>query len=154
MVLKGMKLKKGIAVSEMTDEIHQYNRIAEHPLSVKTANRPFNFDWNIPEKYLSMNLRRFVLKALHREVSRVDDLSDEDIETRIERVERELEMYYQHNLHLLLRTVIYIIDTFREKNIVWGVGRGSACSSYILYLIGVHDIDSVKYELDIEDFLR
>lgn len=154
MVLKGMKLKKGIHVAAMTDEIRQYNKIAEHPLSVKTENRPFDFDWNIPEKYLSMNLRSFVLKALEREVSRHGEMDADEIEARIERVELELQMYYEHNLHYLLRTVIYIIDTFREKNIVWGVGRGSACSSYILYLIGVHDIDSVMFELDIEDFLR
>ena len=40
----------------------------------------------------------------------------------------------------------------REKNIIWGVGRGSSVSSYILYLIGVHRINSIKYELDYKEF--
>jgi DNA polymerase III alpha subunit len=42
----------------------------------------------------------------------------------------------------------------REKNIVWGVGRGSSVASYVLYLLGVHKIDSIYYDLDVEEFLR
>ena len=48
----------------------------------------------------------------------------------------------------------YIIDTLRENNIVWGVGRGSSVSSYMLYLIGVHKVDSIKYNLNINEFIR
>jgi DNA polymerase III alpha subunit len=42
----------------------------------------------------------------------------------------------------------------RENNVVWGVGRGSSVASYVLYLLGVHKIDSIKYNLDIEEFLK
>ena len=31
----------------------------------------------------------------------------------------------------------------RENNIVWGVGRGSPVASYVLFLIGVHRINSI-----------
>lgn len=154
MVLRGMKLKKGIYVAEVTDDIKQFNNISDYQLEVKTENRPFNFDWNIPESYLTLNLRKFLLKKLEEEVARNPSLTDEDVEIRIQRIDDEIERYYQSNLNFLLRTTLYIIDTFKEQNIVWGVGRGSACSSYILYLIGIHDIDSVFYELDITDFLR
>ena len=40
-----------------------------------------------------------------------------------------------------------------ENKIVWGVGRGSSVSSYILYLLGVHKVNSIKYGLNITDFL-
>jgi DNA polymerase III alpha subunit len=46
------------------------------------------------------------------------------------------------------------VETMRVNNIVWGVGRGSSVASYVLYLIGVHKIDSMYYDLDIEEFLR
>lgn len=154
MVLKGIKLKTGICVAEITDEIEQFNKISDYQLKVKTEVRPFDYSWNIPEKYLNMNLRRFLLKKLDIEVGENDSLTDEDIEERISRIDEELDRYYESNLNFLLRTTIYIVDVFKEKNIVWGVGRGSSCSSYILYLIGIHDIDSVKYDLDIKDFLR
>lgn len=154
MVLKGMSLKKGICVSEVTDEIAQFNQISDYQLEEKTENRPLSFDWKIPERYMTMNLRKFLLERLESEVERNPSLSDSDIEIRLERIDDEIERYYQSNLNALLRTTVYIVDVFKEKNIVWGVGRGSACSSYILYLIGIHDIDSVFYDLDIGDFLR
>lgn len=154
MVLRGMKLKRGIYVSEVTDEIEQFNLISDYQLEKKEHNRPFSFDWNIPEKYKTMNIRRFLLKRLEAEVAKNDRLTEDAIDERLARIDEELELYYTNNLNMLLRTTIFIIDTFREKNVVWGVGRGSACSSYILYLIGIHDIDSVHYDLDISDFIR
>jgi DNA polymerase III alpha subunit len=48
----------------------------------------------------------------------------------------------------------YLVDTLRKNIIVWGVGRGSSVASYILYLIGVHRIDSLYYDLDIAEFLK
>ena len=48
----------------------------------------------------------------------------------------------------------YVVDTLRDNNIVWGVGRGSSVSSYVLYLIGIHKIDSVKYALPIDEFFK
>ena len=54
----------------------------------------------------------------------------------------------------LLRYMIYLVDFMRENDIVWGVGRGSSVASYVLYLIGVHKIDSLYYDLDIAEFLR
>jgi len=48
----------------------------------------------------------------------------------------------------------YFVDTMQANNVVWGVGRGSSVASYVLYLIGVHKIDSIKYNLDWQEFLR
>jgi len=54
----------------------------------------------------------------------------------------------------MLQFLVYMVDQLKHNNILWGVGRGSSVSSYILYLIGVHKIDSVKYNLDYKEFLR
>jgi len=66
----------------------------------------------------------------------------------------ELAEYKARNLFPVLQLLIYIIDTMRKNNLVWGVGRGSSVSSYLLYLIGVHKVDSVKYNLNIKEFLK
>ena len=71
-----------------------------------------------------------------------------------ERLIEEIELFRQHNMTDLLRYLKYLVDTMREHNIVWGVGRGSSVASYCLYLIGVHKIDSIKYNLDIKEFLK
>ena len=54
----------------------------------------------------------------------------------------------------LLRYMIYLVDFMRKENIVWGVGRGSSVASYVLYLIGIHKVDSIQYGLDYKEFLR
>jgi len=48
----------------------------------------------------------------------------------------------------------YLVDVMKENHVIWGVGRGSSVASYVLYLLGVHRIDSIYYELDPAEFLR
>lgn len=71
-----------------------------------------------------------------------------------DRVSLELELFIQHGMYDLLHYLKYLVDTLREKNVLWGVGRGSSVSSYILFLIGVHKVDSIRYNLDIHEFLK
>jgi len=54
----------------------------------------------------------------------------------------------------LLRYLKYLVDTMKSNNIIWGVGRGSSVASYVLYLLGVHRVDSMYYDLDPTEFLR
>jgi len=63
-------------------------------------------------------------------------------------------LYQQYNLFDLLRYLKYLVDTMRANSIIWGVGRGSSVSSYVLYILGVHRIDSLYYDLDPREFLR
>lgn len=75
-------------------------------------------------------------------------------DSELERTAQELVLYQERNLFDLLKFLKYLVDTLRQNNIVWGVGRGSSVSSYVLYLLGVHKIDSIKYDLDIKEFLK
>lgn len=75
-------------------------------------------------------------------------------EEQTNRVTQELELFIQHGMFDLLFYLKYLVDTLRENKILWGVGRGSSVASYVLYLIGVHKIDSLKYNLDIAEFLK
>ena len=66
----------------------------------------------------------------------------------------ELYLYDKYGIIDVLKVCVYIVDTLRKNNIIWGVGRGSSVASYVLYLIGIHKVDSIKYELDINEFLK
>jgi DNA polymerase III alpha subunit len=70
------------------------------------------------------------------------------------RVQEELDEYQKFNMVFLLKVSKYLVDTFRKNQIVWGVGRGSSVASYCLYLIGLHKVNSLKYNLDIHEFLK
>jgi DNA polymerase III alpha subunit len=71
-----------------------------------------------------------------------------------DRVDQELTLFIEHNMFDLLFYLKYLVDTMRTNKVVWGVGRGSSVASYVLFLIGVHKIDSLKYNLDIHEFLK
>jgi DNA polymerase III alpha subunit len=73
---------------------------------------------------------------------------------QIERVTTELELFVQYGMYDVLFYLKYLVDTMREQGIVWGVGRGSSVASYVLYLIGVHKVDSIKFSLDIKEFFK
>lgn len=72
----------------------------------------------------------------------------------LQRAGAELLLYQEKNLIDLLKYLKYLVDVMKENNIIWGVGRGSSVSSYVLFLIGVHRIDSLYYDLDFREFLR
>jgi len=100
--------------------------------------------YNIPEHYRSLDVREYVSKL----VSRDSDLSVNA------RVDMELTMFEERKLFPVIQILIYIIETMRKHKLVWGVGRGSSVASYVLFLIGVHKINSLKYNLDIKEFLK
>ena len=110
-------------------------------LDVQSFDAQNQKDWYMPEKFKSIDIESYVLGLAKT--------SEE-----IDRVKEELELYKKFGLYPVLKFLIYLIDLMRTNNIVWGVGRGSSVSSYILYLIGVHKVNSILYKLDINDFLR
>ena len=97
--------------------------------------------WYMPQEYKDFDIAQYVLELCKTQ-------------EELQRVGQELLLYQDRNLFMLLRFMKYLVDTLRKNNIVWGVGRGSSVASYVLYLIGVHKINSLYYDLDITEFLK
>ena len=72
----------------------------------------------------------------------------------LQRVGEELLLFQERDLFDLLKYLKYLVDTMRQHQVIWGVGRGSSVASYVLYLIGIHKVDSMYYDLPITEFLR
>jgi DNA polymerase III alpha subunit len=75
-------------------------------------------------------------------------------ETELQRVGEELLLYQEREMFPLLCYLKYLVDTMRANDIVWGVGRGSSVASFVLFLIGIHKINSLYYDLPIDEFLK
>lgn len=145
----------GIYIDEMTDEIDEYNSFMSSgdEIQVKERNNPFDISWNIPEEYKNINVKEYLIKKIEIEfINR--DFNEIEKSIRVKRLLIELTLFKKYQLFDVVRTLIYIINKFETESIIWGVGRGSSVSSYILYLIGVHDIDSVEFNLDVKEFLH
>jgi DNA polymerase III alpha subunit len=97
-------------------------------------------NWFIPNEYKQLDIESFLVTQCP--------------EQNYTRLVEELALFEQNNMMPVLKTMKYVVDTLRKNNIVWGVGRGSSVSSYVLFLIGIHKIDSVKYDLPIDEFFK
>ena len=124
-------------------ELQQYfERIESERLNYP---RPLEYidtdNWFIPKEYQDLDIENWVLGQCKDVVA-------------YRRAEQELALYRQNNMIPVLKTMKYIVDTLRKNHVVWGVGRGSSVASYVLHVIGVHKIDSIKYNLPIEEFFK
>lgn len=137
----------------ITDDIEQFNRSAraDERITVKKECRPLSFKWKLPPEYAALDVVEYLSD---RHVQLTLNLNDDESNARDYRLITEIARYKSLGLFDVLRAIIWIINTLSSNNVVWGVGRGSSVSSYVLYVIGVHDVDSFAYGLDIDDFLH
>jgi DNA polymerase III alpha subunit len=97
--------------------------------------------WFMPQEYLDLDIAKWIL----------DQCQDQN---ELQRAGQELLEYAERDLLPLLQYLKYFVDTMRKNSIVWGVGRGSSVASFVLYLIGVHRIHSLRNNLEFAEFMR
>ena len=118
-----------------------FNRYQPYDVPITEYDKNLQAQWFMPDEYYYFDVKLFCLNKCSSLIE-------------INRVNEEFTEYEGRGLIKLLQWLKYFVDTCTEQNVLWGVGRGSSVSSYILYLIGVHRIDSIKYNLDWREFLR
>ena len=109
----------------------------------KLASDRSDIHWAMPPEYENLDIQDYI-NELHPNLTTAQKI----------RVDEELQEFEARNLKDLLRFLCYFVTVLRSNNIVYGVGRGSSIASYVLYLIGIHRIDSYKFNLDIKEFLK
>lgn len=155
-ILEKMYSDPGFDVSTLyltTDKIKEFN---EGEYDFDLPNTSFNQLFNhlnpnqiplkgklfLPEEYRNIDIENYILSL--REFT-----SDEKL-----RIEAELKEFETRNMTELLLYLKYLVDTMRHNNVVWGVGRGSSVASYVLFLLGVHKIDPIKFDIPMEEFFK
>jgi DNA polymerase III alpha subunit len=129
------------SVRELYAEIPELKLYKSGTVDIEKFDQAMQAHWYMPEEYAKLDIAKWILDQCKTQ-------------TELQRVGEELLLFQERDAFNLLRYLKYIVDTFRANNIVWGLGRGSSVSSYVLYLIGVHKIDSIYYDLPIEEFLK
>lgn len=129
-------------ISSLEEELgFQFQRELTSNSSLEEFDKALQAKWFMPEEYFTFDVKSFCLEKCTSEVE-------------IQRVLDEIDAFEKFGMTTLLQWLKFFVDTCYENNILWGVGRGSSVSSYVLYLLEVHDVDSIKYNLDWHDFLR
>lgn len=142
------------AISELSEQ-QEYNNASERyyfdqraeycskkpDLSLDEFHKSNQDTWFMPDDYKSFNIHQFLIDSCKNDAE-------------LHRIAYEIGLFEDRDLLPLLRYIKYLVDTMREHKIVWGVGRGSASSSYVLFKIGVHKVDSIKYNLDVSELFK
>ena len=152
MILEGKNVTN-IFPDELNDDVRRYNKYSRNKLDIKSGIDHIDASYTIPQEYLDINLSKYFFTRLADRLANTE-MVNADVEERIARVSTELKLFKEYNIENLIKTAIYIVDVFEEHSIVWGTGRGSSCACYCLYLLGLHEVDSVKYNLELDEFFR
>lgn len=128
------------SLKKNADNINQLKLYSPLDISKQQFDQNNQTNWFMPAEYKTMDIESYLVHVCPKQ--------------NYDRLITELQEYRARNMLDLLRWLKYFVDTCRNNNLVWGVGRGSSVASYTLYLLGVHKIDSVKYKLDIREFFK
>ena len=134
-------LEKTALLLDCIPALVNYNTLHDEQESLEVFDRRLQQTWHMPQEYKDMDIAAHILGLC-------------STEAELQRCGHELMMFQERDLFNLLKFLKYLVDTMTENRVIWGVGRGSSVASYVLYKLGVHRIDSLFYELDVEEFLR
>lgn len=134
--------KHNDAISTNYSELNKLHGFPNIDLSVNEWHKQNQQHWLMPNEYNNFDIAAWVL----------NECNGNEIE--LQRCGQELLEYAARDLLPLLQYLKYLVDTMRTHNIVWGVGRGSSTASFVLYKIGVHRINSITYQLPLEEFFK
>ena len=157
MIYSGHADRVHVVLCEPSDDVDMFNTAMEQqgmdplqkyiPLDVeqKDFDAVCQSEWFMPEEYKELDVWKYLCK-------KCEEKGQWPVNTS--RITEEYRAFEERNMIPLLQYMIYLVDFMRENDIVWGVGRGSSVASYVLYLIGVHRINAVQFDLDWQEFLR
>ena len=142
LIMSGQSIS-GITVDQTVDKPVEIDFVdaADENLTVAAYDHANQQNWLMPDEYKQLDIAAHII-----------DCCKTDAE--LQRVAQELLLFQERDLFNLLRYLKYLVDTMKSNNIIWGVGRGSSVASYVLYLLGVHRVDSMYYDLAPTEFLR
>ena len=129
------------SLKELGINLPKINSIPEHNESISDFDKKNISNWHMPQEYYDLDVKTFLLEKCTTQEEK-------------DRVEVEYELFERKEFIKVLQFLIYFVNTLRKHNMVWGVGRGSSVASFCLFLIGVHKLNPIQYNIDYKEFLR
>lgn len=130
------------AIDVNYSEILKINKLKNIDIEPTEWHKQNQQHWYMPDEYKNLDIASWVLEQCNNN------------ETELQRCGQELLEYAARDLLPLLQYLKYLVDVMKANDIVYGVGRGSSTASFVLYKIGVHRINSITYQLPLEEFFK
>lgn len=142
---------------QLYESLGRYKGAIENTKKIaEKCNLEFNFNkfkfphYKIPDTYdnIDVFLRSLAMKGLKKR------FPNENSSNVIKRLEYELETIKKMGYSVYFVVVWDLINYAKNNNIPIGPGRGSAAGSIVAYLLGITEINPIKYKLIFERFLN
>lgn len=135
-----------------------FNRLADPGDALQlVADEPVRLSmaWQLPNEYLELDLTAYVSERFSERFSELGaTYNQQQYEQSLDRIANELEQIKLRGMDEFFKTIIYILDQFKKHGVIWGVGRGSSCACYILFILGLHSVDCIKLDVPMEEFFH
>ena len=147
---------------EMQMLFGRYNGAIENTVKIaELCNLEFSFDGYKLPKYPTPNgisageyLRELTYSSLNKRVAAQTLIYDNNESQYKERIEYELSVIDSMGYSDYFLIVWDYVNFAHKSNIPVGPGRGSGAGSLVAFLIGITDIDPIKFDLLFERFLN
>lgn len=75
-------------------------------------------------------------------------------EKELNRLDEEMEYFFKTgNIHFVY-DVLKLIERFKKEDTLWGVGRGSSCASFLMYVLGINDVNPLIYNISFTEMTK
>lgn len=153
LLIEGL-LPMNIVVTETNDDINAFNALVDDVIQIaKDKNRPFDMSYRIPKKYQELDWEDELIEDLWVYINS-QKIPEQLHATYTRRLEEEIKEIQVRGMSMLIKTLMYVVDTFEKKEIVWGVGRGSSCASLALCVLGLHKVDPIRFNIPMTEFFH
>jgi hypothetical protein len=138
---KSVDLGRLLEYVDQPGKLSSWQQTTDQNMSTDEFHAKQQCHWHMPAEYQTLDIAAHVLSLCKSEAE-------------LQRCGQELLLYQERELFNLLRYLKYLVDVMTKNHVIWGVGRGSSVASFVLYQLGLHQIDSLYYNLDPREFLR
>lgn len=146
-LIKAYEKQGSIAMGIVREAIENTNRLAD-------MVEPFELDTSYKYPHLWENSEKVFLDKIKQGIKRrgIDKYSNRD--EYATRIKHEFETYKHNGAIDFMLLMEDIISWCNNNDIKVGYGRGSCNGSVIAYLLGITEMDSIKFNLNFERFMN
>jgi len=128
-----------------------FSKACQNTIAIAEQIEPFDLsrsqDLNTLKRYFDGDVNEILMKACKKGLERRILGKVHDPTIYIERLAREFPIVVEKDFAIYFLALQRVLEKLKEKNVWRGIGRGSGGSFLINYLLGITNIDPIKYNL-------
>lgn len=146
-LVEAYKTQKSLPIDVVMDAISNTNKLVD-------MVEEFEIDTSYKYPHLWENSEKLFDQMIQKGLENRGIIGSPDLQKYLDRIEEEKKAYIHNGAIDFMLLMKDIIDWCEARGIEVGYGRGSVNGSVIAYLLGITEMDSVKFNLNFSRFMN